>query len=100
MNKKQLAVATIVGLVGLCGATASAQTARDSQAQPGLGIGSGNFFSPIVANLEKAIQFYRQGLELEVPSAPSNADDNAPLRNMFGLPDAKIRWMVGRPPGM
>jgi catechol 2,3-dioxygenase-like lactoylglutathione lyase family enzyme len=96
MNKK-LAIAAMVCLLGTA---IAAQTARDSRTQPGLVIGSGNFFSPVVANLEKAIQFYRDGLELEVAAAPSNADENAPLRNMFGLPDARIRWIVGRPPGM
>jgi len=69
-------------------------------AQPeGLVVGSGNFFSPIVANLEKAVAFYRDGLGLEVMGAPSTAADNAPLRNMFGLPDAQLRWTVARPAG-
>src|SRR4051812_48710280 len=67
-------------------------------AQNGLIVGSGNFFSPIVSDLDKAIAFYRDGIGLEVTGAPANADDNAPLRNMFGLPDAKLRWTVGRPP--
>ncbi len=67
---------------------------------PGLVVGSGNFFSPIVANLEKAIAFYRDGLGLEVTGSPSNATDNAPLRNMFGLPDAQLRWTVARPAGV
>ena len=66
----------------------------------GLVVGSGNFFSPIVANLERAIGFYREGLGLEVTGAPSNAADNAPLRNMFGLPDAQMRWTVARPSGV
>src|SRR4051812_10332814 len=67
-------------------------------AQNGLIVGSGNFFSPIVSDLDKAIAFYRDGIGLDVMGAPANADDNAPLRNMFGLPDAKLRWTVGRPP--
>jgi len=71
-------------------------TAQDS----GLVVGSGNFFSPIVANLEKAVAFYRDGLSLEAAGAPASADDNAPLRNMFGLPDAHLRWNVARPSGM
>jgi len=63
---------------------------------PGLGlvVGAGNFFSPIVSNLEKGIGFYRDGLGLEVTGEPSNADDNAPLRDMFGLPNGKLRWTI------
>jgi len=64
----------------------------------GLIVGSGNFFSPIVSNLDKAIAFYRDGLGLDIMGSPANADENAPLRNMFGLPDAQLRWTVGRPP--
>ena len=66
----------------------------------GLIVGSGNFFSPIVADLDKAIAFYRDGLGLDVQGTPSNAEQNAPLRNMFGLPDAQLRWMVARPASM
>ena len=33
----------------------------------GLVVGSGNFFSPIVANLDKAVAFYRDGLGLGRP---------------------------------
>ena len=67
-------------------------------AQNGLIVGSGNFFSPIVGDLDKAIAFYRDGLGLDVMGTPANAEQNAPLRNMFGLPDASLRWTVARPP--
>src|SRR5256714_3226749 len=67
-------------------------------AQNGLIVGSGNFFSPIVGDLDKAIAFYRDGIGLDVMGTPANADENAPLRNMFGLPDARLRWTIGRPP--
>ena len=69
-----------------------------TQAQNGLIVGSGNFFSPIVSDLDKAIAFYRDGLGLDVMGTPANAEQNAPLRNMFGLPDASLRWTVARPP--
>src|SRR6266536_2873657 len=69
-------------------------------APTGLIVGSGNFFSPIVADLDKAIAFYRDGLGLDVTGAPANADANPALRNMFGLPDAQLRWTIGRPPAM
>jgi catechol 2,3-dioxygenase-like lactoylglutathione lyase family enzyme len=75
--------------------------ARAQAPQPtGLIVGSGNFFSPIVSDLDKAIAFYRDGLGLDVQGAPSNAEQNAPLRNMFGLPDAQLRWTVARPAAM
>src|SRR5690349_3651556 len=73
-------------------AAAASTHAQSPVGTPGeaLVVGAGNFFSPIVANLDKAIAFYRDGLGLEVTGAPSSADDNAPLRNMFGLPDARL----------
>src|SRR4030095_8780885 len=66
----------------------------------GLIVGSGNFFSPIVADLDKAVAFYRDGLGLEVQGAPANADANPALRTRSGLPDASLRWLIGRPAGM
>jgi predicted enzyme related to lactoylglutathione lyase len=69
-----------------------------AHAQNGLIVGSGNFFSPIVADLDKAIAFYRDAIGLDITGNPSNAEDNAPLRNMFGLPNASLRWTVARPP--
>jgi catechol 2,3-dioxygenase-like lactoylglutathione lyase family enzyme len=66
----------------------------------GLIVGMGNFFSPIVSDLDKAIAFYRDGIGLEIQGTPANAEQNPALRNMFGLPDAQLRWMVARPGGM
>ena len=74
-----------------------------AQAPPaagGLVVGSGNFFSPIVTDLGKATAFYRDGLGFAVSGAPSDAANNVPLRNMFGLPDAQLRWVVARPAAM
>ena len=87
----------------LAAAVAHAQTPAAPPAGPaptGLIVGSGNFFSPIVGDLDKAVAFYRDGLGLDVQGAPSNADTNPALRNMFGLPDATLRWQIGRPPAM
>jgi len=63
----------------------------------GLIVGSGNFFSPIVGDLDKAVAFYRDGRGLDVQGTPANADTNPALRDMFGLPDAHLRWQIGRP---
>src|SRR5215471_1101041 len=88
-------------LFGLIGIILSVLVVRAQAPQPtGIIVGSGNFFSPIVSDLDKAIAFYRDGLGLDVQGAPSNAEQNAPLRNMFGLPDAQLRWTVARPAAM
>src|SRR6185295_7495384 len=92
----------------------AALTASFAQAQPGsapppgsvlnpppvptgLVVGSGSFFSPIVADLDAAVAFYR-AIGFEVDVEPANADANPQLRAMFGLPDARLRWQVGRAP--
>jgi polar amino acid transport system substrate-binding protein len=85
-------------MVALLMLAASAPRAQTPPA--GLVVGAGNFFSPIVANLDRAVSFYRDGLGLQVTGDPSNADDNPALRAMFGLPEARIRWTIARPPGM
>jgi predicted enzyme related to lactoylglutathione lyase len=92
---KAIAVIFTCGLV-----TAFAQAQAPSQPGPeptGLVVGSGNFFSPIVSELDKAVAFYRDGIGLDVSGAPGDAAANSALRNMFGLPDAGIRWQIARP---
>jgi catechol 2,3-dioxygenase-like lactoylglutathione lyase family enzyme len=74
-----------------------AQTAANP-APTGLVVGSGNYFSPIVADLDKAVAFYRDGIGLDIQGEPANADTNTQLRAMFGLPDARLRWLIGRAP--
>src|SRR5262245_26717539 len=92
---------TIAVAFALSASIAGAQAPPpDGPAPTGLVVGSGNFFSPIVSDLDKAISFYRDGLGLDVQGPPSNADANPALRNMFGLPDAQLRWSIGRAPGI
>ena len=86
----------LLSALGIFSATAHAQPA----APAALVTGNGNFFSPIVRDLDKAVAFYHDGLGLETQGEPGNADKNEALRNMFGLPNAKIRWMIARPGGM
>jgi catechol 2,3-dioxygenase-like lactoylglutathione lyase family enzyme len=90
----------LVILVAVAALDAQAPAPTSAARPTGLVVGSGNFFSPIVSNLDRAVAFYRDGLGLQVMGEPSNADENAPLRNMFGLPDARLRWQVARLPGM
>ncbi len=66
----------------------------------GIVVGSGNYFSPITANLEKAVVFYRDGLGLDAEAAPSDLTSNAPLMAMFGLPNAKLRQQIARTPAV
>ena len=96
-----LAVALTCALVATAAyAQAPAAPAPPGPSPTGLVVGSGNFFSPIVSDLDRAVAFYRDGLGLDVQGAPANADTNLALRNMFGLPDAQLRWQIGRPSGM
>ena len=91
---------TLIG-IAIIGAVFGARLAAAQAPEPtGLVVGSGNFFSPIVSDLDKAIAFYRDGLGLDVQGTPANADQNLALRNMFGLPDGQLRWTVARPPAM
>ena len=98
---RSLAFALTCALVATAAhAQAPASPALPGPSPTGLVVGSGNFFSPIVSDLDRAVAFYRDGLGLDVQGAPANADTNPALRNMFGLPDAQLRWQIGRPAGM
>jgi catechol 2,3-dioxygenase-like lactoylglutathione lyase family enzyme len=87
--------------LGLLAAAASVHAqppaASAGRAPTGLVVGSGNYFSPIVADLDKAVAFYR-AVGFDVQGEPANADANPQLRAMFGLPDARLRWQIGRAP--
>jgi catechol 2,3-dioxygenase-like lactoylglutathione lyase family enzyme len=97
MNKLMM-VAAIVLAAGVVHAQPAAAPPT-GPAPTGLVVGSGNFYSPIVANLEDAIAFYR-AVGFEFQGEPANADANLPLRQMFGLPDAKLRYQIGRAAGL
>ncbi len=84
--------------VALFAGFALGQPATTAPPPQGLVVGSGNYFSPIVRDLDAALAFYRDGLGLEVQGAPGDASANPALRDMFGLPDAKIRWAIARTP--
>jgi catechol 2,3-dioxygenase-like lactoylglutathione lyase family enzyme len=86
----------VAGLTLLAAGAAQSQPAPPP-APTGLIVGSGNFFSPIVADLDEAVAFYR-AIGFEFEGEPANADANPQLRAMFGLPDARLRWQIGRAP--
>ena len=65
-------------------------------------VGSGNY-SPIVTDLDKAIEFYGGLLGLTVPPAPSPGprpyNTDPALLKMFGMPSAQLRFVTARIPG-
>jgi predicted enzyme related to lactoylglutathione lyase len=65
-------------------------------------VGSGNY-SPIVQDLDKAIDFYGGLLGLTVPPAPAPGprpvNTDPALLGMFGMPGAQLRFVVARIPG-
>ena len=95
-----IVVAGLVLAAGLAHAQQPAPGQPAGSPPTGLVVGSGNFFSPIVANLDKAVAFYRDGIGLEVQGEPGNADANPQLRAMFGMPNAKLRWQIARAPSV
>ena len=60
-------------------------------------------FSPVVRDLDKAIEFYGGLLGLSVPPprepGPRPWDTQQNLRNLQGLPDVPIRYVVAAIPG-
>lgn len=65
-------------------------------------VGSGNY-SPIVQDLDKAIDFYGGLLGLTVPPAPAAGprpvNTDPALLAMFGMPGAELRFVTARIPG-
>lgn len=65
-------------------------------------MGSGNY-SPIVQDLDKAIEFYGGLLGLTVPAAPAPGprpvNTDPALLNMFGVPGGQLRFVTARIPG-
>lgn len=95
---KRFAVASLLLVVGaLAQAQPPAAPTPAGPAPTGLVVGSGNYFSPIVADLGAAIAFYR-AIGFDFQGEPANADANPQLRAMFGLPDARLRYQIGRAP--
>ena len=69
---------------------------------PDVVVGSGNY-SPIVQDLDKAIEFYGGLLGLTVPPSPvpgpRPVSTDPGLLNMFGVPGAQLRFLTARIPG-
>lgn len=105
---KKLPLAVVVTLA--VALSLSTRIAGQGGAQPAPGaappgdvvVGSGNY-SPIVSDLDKAIEFYGGLLGLTVPPAqspgPRPFSTDPAIKNMFGIPSAQLRWVVARVPG-
>ena len=106
-NMKTSSIAIAATLVVAVAFTSRA-LAQQGQPVPGAAppgdvvVGSGNY-SPIVNDLDKAIEFYGNLLGLTVPPAqapgPRPFSTDPAIRNMFGIPSAQLRWVVARVPG-
>ena len=90
------AIAMTCVLVATAARAAPAAPAPPGPIPTALVVGVGQLLSPIVSDLDRAVAFYRDGLGLDVQGATANADTN-PACGQFGLPDAQLRWQIGRP---
>jgi catechol 2,3-dioxygenase-like lactoylglutathione lyase family enzyme len=95
-----ICVCTLIALLIPAGVAhaqpAAAPVSPPGPAPTGLVVSSGNFYSPIVANLDEAVAFYRDGIGFTVQGEPTNADNNPQLMRMFGLPHARLVQNIGR----
>jgi hypothetical protein len=73
LGETQMKRLTLILAIILSASLAHAQTAA---APTGLVVGSGNYFSPIVADLEKAIAFYG-AIGFQFQGDPATADANS-----------------------
>jgi predicted enzyme related to lactoylglutathione lyase len=98
-----VATAVVIGASrGLALAQAPAAAGRAALPPGDVTVGSGNY-SPIVADLDKAIEFYGTLLGLAVPPAqtpgPRPYNTDPALLKMFGMPGAQLRFVTARIPG-
>jgi catechol 2,3-dioxygenase-like lactoylglutathione lyase family enzyme len=102
-------VAAAIALMAYAGLTVgSAQAPAPAPLPPGAApagdvvVGSGNY-SPIVQDLDKAIEFYGTLLGLTVPPTqtpgPRPFSSDPILLGMFGMPSAQLRFVTARIPG-
>jgi len=99
---------TTVGVVAASAVMAAVLTAQSNQAPPARPapvdvVGSSGNMSPIVADLDEAIHFYRDLIGMTMPRPPrmvSHADVPFPeLLNNQGTPTGRLRWVSVFIPG-
>ena len=98
------------GLRGGCGRVVGTAVFAQAPAAPPPGsappgevvVGSGNY-SPMVQDLDKALEFYVGLLGLTVPPPPAPGprpvNTDPALLGMFGMPGAQLRFVTARIPG-
>lgn len=69
-------------------------------ASTGLVVGSGIAYTAVVADLEEAVAFYRDGIGFEFQGEPADAAQNPQLRAALGVRDGRLRWQTGQAPGI
>jgi catechol 2,3-dioxygenase-like lactoylglutathione lyase family enzyme len=83
------------------GAPRGPPSPRPPPAPTGLVVGSGNIYGAIVADLDEAVEFYRDGLGFEMQRPPVDADSNPQQNAIFGLHEqARLRQRIGRAPDL
>jgi catechol 2,3-dioxygenase-like lactoylglutathione lyase family enzyme len=87
-------VSTALGAAVLCCVAAGAQ----GQGAAGPVVGTCNF-SPVVSNLDRAIDFYSKAIGLQVGMVNTITDANRSLLDIHGTPKASMRWAAARMPG-
>lgn len=98
-----VSTAVVALMTTAAGLTQAPAPAAPGAAPPGdVVVGSGSY-SPIVQDLDKAIEFYGILLGLTVPPAqtpgPRPFGSDPALLNMFGMPGAQLRYVTARIPG-
>lgn len=87
-------VSAALGAVVLCCVAAGAQ----GQGAAGPVVGTCNF-SPVVSNLDRAIDFYSKAIGLQIGTTNTITGANRSLLDIHGTPKASMRWAAARMPG-
>src|SRR5262245_12513827 len=93
-------VALVLSLTSTGLAQQAAPGGHAAVSPPDVVVGSGNY-SPMVQDLDKAIEFYSL-LGVTIPPAaapgPRPVNTDPALLNMFGIPGGQLRFLTGRIP--
>ena len=97
----QRLAAAVLAFTALAFVRAGAQAPTQPQppaAAAGPVVGTCNF-SPVVANLDKSIEFYSKAIGLPVGAVQTIGAANISLLDIHGTPKASMRWAAARMPG-